>query len=86
MKNDDNSLFMRKIYYLLIVFSIIILSMCSYFYIRMGLDNKVKNVLDYESSSDINYKVYLKKNNFLLAEKFRHDEKAESESFLKLSA
>ncbi|MDD6272905.1 MAG: DUF5305 family protein [bacterium] len=64
MKNDDNSLLMRKIYYLLIVFSIIILSMCSYFYIRMGLDNKIKNVLDYESSSDINYKVYLKKNNF----------------------
>lgn len=30
----------------------------------MGLDNKKKIILDYRSSSDINYKVYLKKNNF----------------------
>lgn len=64
MKNGDKSLLIRKIYYLFMIFSIIILSLCSYFYINMGLNNKKKIVLEYQGSSDINYKVYLKENNF----------------------
>ena len=64
MKNDDKSLNERKIYRLFMIFSIIILCFCSYFYIKMGLNNKKKMVLEYQSTSDINYRVFLKENNF----------------------
>lgn len=73
MKIGDKSLFIKKIYYLFMIFSIIILSLCSYFYINMGLNNKKRLVLDYQSSSVVNYKVYLKENNFFNEEYLEMD-------------
>lgn len=59
----------RKILSLIVKFLvtfafIIVLGFVSYYYISIGNNNKKVMSVDYNGSSDISYKVYLKKNNF----------------------
>lgn len=59
-----NSNITNNIKYLVMFFLVFIFIFLSACFVYNGLDNKVYNKVNYESSSNIDYKVYLKENSF----------------------
>lgn len=63
-KEKNQNTILQIVRIVLIVFIAIIFGLFSYYYLKVGLNNKHEEVIKYNSSSNVVYKVYLFKNDY----------------------
>ena len=64
MKDKEQKAFLQIGRFVLLVFITIVFGLFSYYYLMMGLNNKYEKVINYNSSSNVSYKVYLFENDY----------------------
>ena len=64
VKEKKQNIFLQIGRFVLLVFITIVFGLFSYYYLMMGLNNKYEEVISYNSSSNVLYKVYLFENDY----------------------